>query len=182
MKLASQGSGDPTPSGAEPLAVRATSRSPGIAAYLGAILVALCLLPGLAAAQDLEDQARGIARELQCPVCESLSVADSPSQLAIQMRELIRARLAAGDSREQILDYFAERYGDSVLLSPPKSGFTMVVWIAPYLGVAAAVGFLVWMVRRRPASVDDDERNPDAERYLTEVDRTLERLRDQPLR
>lgn len=145
------------------------------------VLLGLVLFTGLARAQDIDDEARGIARELQCPVCESLSVADSPSQLAGQMRDLIRERLAAGDSREQILAYFADRYGDSVLLSPPKSGFTIVVWIAPYLGVAAALAFLVWAVRRRPGT-QVPEVNADAERYLADVDRTLERLRDQPLR
>jgi cytochrome c-type biogenesis protein CcmH len=134
-----------------------------------------------AQAQDLDEEARAIGHLLRCPVCESLSVADSPSQLAVQMRELIRARLAAGDSREQILDYFAERYGDSVLLSPPKTGFTAIAWIAPYVGLAAAIAFLVWAVRRRPATAEPAT-EPDVEALLPEVDRTLDRLRDQPLR
>lgn len=133
-------------------------------------------------AQDLEDEARGIARDLQCPVCQGLSVADSPSQLATQMREVIRTRLEAGDSREQILSYFVERYGESVLLSPPRTGFTAVVWITPFLGVAAAAAFVIWAVRRRPI-VEDPAPAPDQlSDYLAEVDRGLERLKDQPLR
>src|SRR5207237_4089064 len=94
------------------------------------------LLCSVALAQDLEDEARGIARELACPVCQGLSVADSPAPLALEMRQLIRDRLQAGDNRQQILSYFADRYGDSVLLSPPRTGFTALAWIAPYLGLA----------------------------------------------
>lgn len=151
-------------------------------------LVLLLTLTGGAQAQDQELEARSIARELQCPVCESLSVADSPAPLAVQMREVIRARLAAGDSREDILNYFAERYGDSVLLAPPKSGFTMVAWLAPYVGLAAGAAFLVWAVRRgRAPGVQatpgaGDAAEPPVDRYLPEVDRSLERLGDQPLR
>ncbi len=95
-----------------------------------AVLVAVGLFAWLGAsaafAQDLEVQARGIARELRCPVCVSESVADSRAPLAVQMRELIRARLAEGESRDQILAYFADRYGETVLLSPPE------VWLHNY--------------------------------------------------
>ena len=150
-----------------------------------ALLVCLFAAP-LAVAQDLEDQARGIARELQCPVCQGLSVADSPAPLATQMRELIRARLEAGDSRQQILDYFSERYGDSVLLSPPKTGFTAVAWAAPYFGLAAGIAFLIWAIRRRPPAQSGSPTGtptPDnLAQYLTEVDLSVERLKDQPLR
>jgi cytochrome c-type biogenesis protein CcmH len=98
------------------------------------------------------------------------------------MRELIRTKLDQGESRQQILAYFAERYGEWVLLAPPRSGFTALVWIAPYLGLAAAIAFVVWTVRRRPRTVRDEPAGPDAGRFLSEVDRNLDALRDQSLR
>lgn len=136
-----------------------------------------------ASADNIEDQARGIARELQCPVCENLSVADSPSQLATQMRGVIREQLEAGERRDDILRYFADRYGEGILLSPPRSGFTLVVWIAPYLGLTGAIAFLVWAVRRRPAApASEITDSPGLGPYLEQVDAAVEQLRDEPVR
>lgn len=149
------------------------------------VTVLLVVTTGSAAlAQSIEDQGRAIARELQCPVCQGLSVADSPSQLAGQMRDVIRTKLAEGESREQILGYFAERYGEWVLLAPPRSGFTAIVWVAPYVGLAAGIAFVVWTVRRRgrPDPVGGSPLHDETEGFLPEVDRGLERLRDEPLR
>src|SRR5439155_5691923 len=109
-------------------------------------------------------------------------------------------------SHEDILRYFASRYGESILLSPPRSGFTLLVWTAPYVGVAAALGFLVWAVRRAGPAADSEallsppptgegrgegdleghsasnlgEGNLDP--YLREVDATVDRLKDEPVR
>jgi cytochrome c-type biogenesis protein CcmH len=81
-------------------------------------------------------------------VCQSLSVADSPSETANQMRGIIRERLAAGDSPEQVRAYFVEKYGDWILLSPPKSGFTLLVWVVPFVGLGIGLVLVVVMVRR----------------------------------
>jgi cytochrome c-type biogenesis protein CcmH len=96
-----------------------------------------------AGGEDSERAAREIARTLKCPVCQNLSVADSPSELAQQMRDLIRKNLAAGESAEQIVAYFVERYGPEVLATPPREGFNQALWWGPLaiLAVgAAAVG------------------------------------------
>ena len=144
----------------------------------------LALLLGLVSVvwADVEDDARGIARELACPVCQGLSVADSPSPLAGEMRDLIRSKLVAGENRDQIFGYFADRYGDAVLLSPPRTGFSAVAWVAPYLGLALAIGFLIWAVRRRAPEKAERSSETEAREYLVEVDRSLERLKDEPLR
>ena len=149
---------------------------------LAFVAILLALSASRAWAADIEDEARGIARELACPVCQGLSVADSPAPLAGEMRELIRSKLTAGETREQILSYFAERYGDAVLLSPPRTGFTAVAWVAPYVGLGLAIVFLIWAVRRRAPETAADSNPADAGEYLSEVDRTLDRLRDEPLR
>ncbi len=102
-------------------------------------------------------EAREIARSLQCPVCQNTSVADSPSQLATQMREIIAAKLAAGETRESIMAYFVQRYGEGVLLSPPQEGFTAALWWGPPLILATGTALLLlclrqWLPRRTVGS------------------------------
>ena len=114
---------------------RARSRRAARSWLLGlgcAVLVAsvLLLLPALAAAQGttaIQREAQEIARTLKCPVCESQSVADSPSQLAQEMRGYIERRLEAGESRDAIVRDLTDRYGEGILLEPPRRGFTLIV-------------------------------------------------------
>src|SRR5207247_8601909 len=77
-----------------------------------------------------------IAGGLRCVVCQNLSVADSPSEMARQMRAIVRERLEAGESPTEVVQYFVDRYGEWILLSPRRSGFTLLVWLAPLVAVA----------------------------------------------
>jgi cytochrome c-type biogenesis protein CcmH len=105
-----------------------------------------------------------IAAQLRCVVCQNLSVADSPSEMAGQMRGIIRERLAAGESPAEVQRYFVDRYGEWILLSPPRRGFNLLVWILPFAAVGvglAATAVLLWRwthrrhgVRPPPAAVD----------------------------
>jgi cytochrome c-type biogenesis protein CcmH len=104
--------------------------------------------PAPAATKVDEQTVHEVATQLRCVVCQSLSVADSPSETANQMRAIIRERLAAGDSPEQVRNYFVEKYGDWILLSPPKSGFTLLVWVVPFVGLGIGLVLVVVMVRR----------------------------------
>ncbi len=104
--------------------------------------------PAPAATQVDEQTAHDVATQLRCVVCQSLSVADSPSETANQMRGIIRERLAAGDSPEQVRAYFVEKYGDWILLSPPKSGFTLLVWVVPFVGLGIGLVLVAVKVRR----------------------------------
>jgi cytochrome c-type biogenesis protein CcmH len=104
--------------------------------------------PAPAAAQVNEQTVHDVASQLRCVVCQSLSVADSPSETANQMRGIIRERLAAGESPEQIRAYFVEKYGDWILLSPPKSGFTLLVWVLPFVGLGIGLVLVAVLVRR----------------------------------
>jgi len=97
---------------------------------------------------DLEDRVREISSELRCVVCQNLSVADSPSDLAKEMRNLVRELVQQGKTREEIQAYFVSRYGEYVLLSPPKRGFNLLVWGLPFLAIAAGGG-VVYLVARR---------------------------------
>ena len=121
-------------------------------------LLALALVAAPASAEtEVDRQTREIAAGLRCVICNNLSVADSPSQLAQDMRAIIRTKLEQGESREQIEEYFVGRYGEEVLLNPPKRGFNLFVWGSPVLVLLVGlllVGFAVnrW-TSRRPATL-----------------------------
>lgn len=119
-------------------------------------LLALLALPMVARADDIDQGVRRIALQLQCPVCEGENVADSPSGLASDMRSVIRTRLMAGESDQQILDEFVASYGDGILTEPPKRGISLGVWIGPVLGVAIGAALLTVLLRgwrRAPLAV-----------------------------
>lgn len=148
-----------------------------------ALLVLAWLVVGVVHADSIDDQARRIAQEVQCPVCQGASVADSPSQLATQMRGIIRSKLEAGETREDILGYFADRYGESVLLTPSRSGPAVFIWLAPYVGGMAILALVLWMIqRRRSLPAPTEPSDPALDPYLEEVDRAAEAMRGRPLR
>jgi cytochrome c-type biogenesis protein CcmH/NrfF len=125
---------------------------------------------------DLEAHVREVALQLRCPVCQGLSVGDSPSELANEMRALIREQLQQGKTPAQVLDYFAQRYGEWILLAPPKRGFNLVIWVLPFallpIGAAAVyLGARRWV--RSSAAEASPARQPDspyAERLQRELD------------
>ena len=129
----------------------------GTAASLLALVAALAgllWLPGKGWAQDgaaLEREMAEIARTLRCPVCENQSVADSPAQLAQEMRAYIQRRLAAGESRQAIVQDLVDRYGEGILLEPPRQGFTLLVWWLPLLSLALGAAVVALTLRRRTA-------------------------------
>lgn len=110
----------------------------------------------------LEARARGLSQQLRCLVCQSESIDDSHADLAHDLRVLVRERLTAGDTDQQVLDYLHARYGDYVLLDPPVERATWVLWFGPGIVlvlVLASVGYAAR--RRRPASpppLNADER------------------------
>jgi len=134
------------------------------------------------AAQVDEQTVHQIASELRCVVCQTLSVADSPSETANQMRGIIRERLAAGESPVQVRAYFVERYGDWILLSPPASGFTLLVWVVPFIGLGIGL-ILVAVAARRwsrasPAALlaqPDPAMRERIRREMTEMDKRSSR-------
>jgi cytochrome c-type biogenesis protein CcmH len=105
------------------------------------VFLSLFAFPALARADALDDQVREIAKGLRCPVCSGETVADSHAPISIQMRGIIREKLEAGESKDQIDAYFVSRYGPEILLTPQASGFTLGVWIMPI--VALIVGFVI---------------------------------------
>lgn len=90
-------------------------------------------------------------RQLACPVCQGQTIAESQSALAGSMRAIVEEKVQAGESDEDILQYFADRYGDSVLVDPPKSGVGVGLWWIPPLVVLLGAGVVVAYVRERTA-------------------------------
>lgn len=133
-------------------------------------LFCLAALPVLAAPvteDPLERQVLDIAKELRCAVCQNQPISESNADLARDMRQIVREQIQAGKSREEIINYFVERYGDYVLLNPPTRGPGAVVWVAPLvLIVVIGVSGFVFLRRRlrsslpapAPLSKEDAER------------------------
>jgi cytochrome c-type biogenesis protein CcmH len=101
-----------------------------------------------APAPDLEEQTRAISAELRCVVCQNLSVAESPSEMAQQMRAIVREQVQAGKSPDQIKEFFVSKYGEWVLLKPRTTGFSALLWILPYVVLVLGVVAALWLVHR----------------------------------
>jgi cytochrome c-type biogenesis protein CcmH len=99
----------------------------------------------------LERQVLDIGKDLRCAVCQNQPISESNADLARDMRDIIREQVQAGKSREEIINYFVERYGDYVLMNPPVRGPGTVVWLAPValLLVVGISGFVFLRHRRR---------------------------------
>jgi cytochrome c-type biogenesis protein CcmH len=111
----------------------------------------------------LEERARDISRHLRCLVCQNESIDDSHAPLARDLRVLVRERLKAGDSDQQIYDFLKQRYGDFVLLRPPLRAGTWLLWFGPaLLLIAGAAASAIWLRRRQRvaplAPLDEQER------------------------
>ncbi len=94
-----------------------------------------------------DDQINEVARELYCPVCENISLDVCPTQACAQWRDLIREKLEAGWTTEEIKGYFAAQYGDRVLPEPPKRGINWLVYILPPAMIIAGAFFLFWIIK-----------------------------------
>jgi cytochrome c-type biogenesis protein CcmH len=97
----------------------------------------------------LEARARTLSNELRCLVCQNQSIDESNADLAHDLRILLRQRVVAGDSNQQVLDYIAARYGMFVLLDPPFEPVTYLLWLTPPLLVFGAGALLVIRARHR---------------------------------
>jgi cytochrome c-type biogenesis protein CcmH len=128
--------------------------------FVSALLLSLAiclLLPSSAQAVQpdevlpdpaLEARARAISEGLRCLVCQNQSIDDSDAPLAKDLRLLVRERLKAGDSDQEIVDFVVARYGEFVLLKPRLSQHTLLLWLATPAVFAAALG-LIWLAYRR---------------------------------
>jgi len=111
----------------------------------------------------LEARARSLSAELRCMVCQNQSIDDSDAPLAADLRVLLRERLKAGDSDEQVIDFLVERYGEFILLRPRFNAHTLLLWgLPPLVLLIGGVMALSLFRRRAPekpaAPLDEAER------------------------
>jgi cytochrome c-type biogenesis protein CcmH len=95
----------------------------------------------------IDRRVRDVASEIKCVVCQGLSIQDSPSDLAQEMREVVREQITAGRTPEQVKAFFVERYGEQILLKPPAHGFNLIVYIAPVLMLLFGAVFIYLKAR-----------------------------------
>ncbi|HZT26060.1 MAG TPA: cytochrome c-type biogenesis protein [Pseudolabrys sp.] len=112
----------------------------------------------------LEARARHISQELRCMVCQNQDIDDSAAPLAHDLRVLVRDRLKAGDSDQQVLDFLVARYGEFVLLRPRFEPHTLLLWGLPPLALAAGLIGLFFAARRRNSVAAQPEALNAAER------------------
>ena len=140
------------------------------------LLLVTLLISSSVGAQTVEIDERVFdsAAELRCPVCQSESAADSSSSSSVEFRNIIRERLQAGESRADIISFFQNKYGDWILMDPPKRGLYLWVWGLPVAAGVFGLGFLgVLLARWRKNAAEPLE--PTAEDHEL-VQRELGRL------
>jgi len=125
-----------------------------------------------------QEEAQSIDGMLMCPVCPAETIGQAQVEISRQMRRLVREKLSQGDSRQEILDFFQDRYGTDILAAPPKSGVNLVAWVVPVLGMLGALvaGLLVIRSMARKGAgeaVNETAMDEDLAPYLEMIDRDL---------
>ena len=118
------------------------------------LVAALAALPVTGAMQQssadsvLEARTAEVASQLRCPVCQGLSIQDSPSELSQQMRAVVKDQLRAGKTPDEVKAYFISKYGEWILLEPKAHGINVLVYALPVLLIAVGLGVIVVAVRK----------------------------------
>ncbi|MDE3052401.1 MAG: cytochrome c-type biogenesis protein CcmH [Gemmatimonadota bacterium] len=107
----------------------------------------------------LDAQTAAVASQLRCPVCQGESIQDSPSELAMQMRDVVKEQLRAGKTPAEVKAYFVSKYGEWILLEPTTHGFNKVLYAAPYVLLLGGLGLIFVAVKRWSANGTGQERS-----------------------
>lgn len=122
---------------------------------------------------ELEARARALGRELRCVVCQNQSIDDSNADLAQDFRRIVRERVMAGETDAEIRQYMVDRYGEFVLLKPPITAGTIILWAGPFAVLLLGAGIAFTTMRRRRDAAEPDDLSPEERQRLA-------RLLDQP--
>ncbi|WP_455222511.1 cytochrome c-type biogenesis protein [Kaarinaea lacus] len=132
----------------------------------------------LAADPELEKKVNEIAAELRCLVCQNQTIADSHAELAIDLKEQVREMVRQGKTRDDVVDYMVQRYGDFVRYRPPVKPTTYLLWAGPFLLLAGGLIILVVNLRKRKELVTEaplsEEEHQKLESILHSKDKTSE--------
>ena len=119
------------------------------ACWLAIVLIIMMLASGVAFAQTpTPEEVNAVARELWCPLCAGVRLDVCELKACEQMREVIALKLSEGASNEEIKAYFLEQYGPQVMGEPPRSGFTLLAWVLPFVALVGGGAWLLLMLRR----------------------------------
>jgi len=124
-----------------------------------ALAIDITVLP----TEELQQRYEGLTHEFRCMQCQNNSIADSPVDLAAELRRDVKEQLLAGKSDDEIRASMVKRYGNVILFRPPLSGSTAWVWIAPIVVLCGGVLVAFVVVRRRSAMVAGDDTPVDAD-------------------
>lgn len=132
--------------------------------------------------ENIDDQVSEISYLLMCPVCQGQSVAESNSDLAKDMRSIIRKKVQEGESQEEIISYFVNRYGDSILGSPPAKGVNWLLWLLPLFSLifgGLGMGLFIYRSREtriRNKNLSDEKSIPNETEYFDKIDKDLKNI------
>mgnify|MGYP002779636942 CR=1 FL=1 len=151
----------------------------GRAGVLALVLLLLAVVvAGLTAGGGAAgDRAYELESRLRCPVCKTVSIAESLSDTAAAMRATVEQQIEAGRSDEEIIEYFTDRYGEWVLMDPPVRGDMLALWLVPLLALLAGVAVIVGR-RSRPVAAPPDLSEEDRARVASAVVRMRSAIDD----
>lgn len=150
--------------------------------FVGLIVTGCASSSGPLSAEEMETMAQGIDKGLMCPICPSETIDQSQTEIANQMQIMVREKLAQGESSDDIYQFFADRYGLGVLAEPPKSGFNLLIWVIPPIGLllgSVVLTLTVRAMRREHHGQTKEDALPQLaglEPYLSAVDQEIHRL------
>jgi cytochrome c-type biogenesis protein CcmH len=111
--------------------------------------------PLVTANPELEKRVMALSEELRCLVCQNQTLADSHAELAMDLKQQVREKLASGMSDKDVVDYMVERYGDFVMYRPPMKGSTFLLWFGPFVLLVGGILVLVRKLSRRQVAQTD---------------------------
>jgi len=145
-----------------------SERTRNLLSITAIVLLTVILVVVVASSPTEADRVEHLGTQIKCPVCQGESIANSPAPMARDMMALVSERVAEGASDTEIIDELLSAYSGAVLLDPPASGATLVLWVAPLVALATGASIIVWW-RRHPGS----DASPEAEPQSRSRSRTL---------
>ncbi|NOY56886.1 MAG: cytochrome c-type biogenesis protein CcmH [Actinobacteria bacterium] len=118
-----------------------------IAGVITLVLAGIVVAGLIAGDATPEDRVNSLGQRIKCPVCQGVTIAESPSETAQTMMAITREKVAAGWTDDQIIQYFEDRYNTAILVDPPFSGKTLLVWLLPGVALIAGVALILSKMR-----------------------------------
>ncbi|MBU2646807.1 cytochrome c-type biogenesis protein CcmH [bacterium] len=139
-------------------------------------LIGIACFGSVSSGVDLDNRVREIAHQLRCPTCQAMSVKESDAGISLNMKQRIRELLEEGKSEEEILRFFVDRYGEWILRSPKKEGFSLLLWTMPGLIIVITVLLLFQYLRKKSRMTTIPDTRPLSEDEQRQIEKDLKRL------